>query len=69
MILYLYCIVCYLIMLGMVMDEYDELSDVDTEMFIPIILSPIFVPIFIGIELNGKTKQEILDKKKEKEDD
>ena len=52
----LYCIVCYLVMIGILLDEnksFDDLTSADIMCFI---LAPILVPIFLGMFMNNTDK-------------
>lgn len=48
----LYCAISYLIMLGMMIEEESE----DKLPWWPLILAPLLVPIFIGMEIANKNK-------------
>ena len=50
----LYCIVCYLIMFGILLDEYDWLEEWTKEDIVLFIAAPVMIPIFIGFALNGQ---------------
>lgn len=52
----LYCIVCYLIAFGILLEEYDYLEDWKIQDFMFLILAPLLVPVFIGISINHSTK-------------
>ncbi len=50
----LYCIVCYLMMGGIIIADYENVVRVDRESWIAFILSPVVLPVFLGFTLNEK---------------
>jgi hypothetical protein len=50
-----YCIVCYLVVLGMIIENYHKKS-VPIDVYFIFALSPILLPIFIGMMLTEKSK-------------
>jgi len=46
----LYCIVCYLIMLGMIVEDHDN-SEEKYISYWSLVLAPLLVPIFIGMKI------------------
>ena len=49
--LILYCIVCYLIMIGMFVEENSKMEKEKTSPVWTLILAPLIVPIFIGMKI------------------
>lgn len=54
----IYCVVCYLIVLGILLNEYDHLEDWTWNDIICFIFSPIVTPIVFGFSLNKKKDEE-----------
>lgn len=54
----LYCIVCYLIVTGMLIDEHSSADDWTASDIFFFLIAPITAPIFIGMHINGRTKNE-----------
>lgn len=54
----LYCIVCYLIVTGMLIDEHSNIDDWSGSDVFFFLIAPITAPIFIGMHINGRTKHE-----------
>ena len=52
----LYCVVCYLIMFGILLDEYDTLDEWKKQDIFSFIFAPVLIPIFIGIYMNENCK-------------
>lgn len=44
----LYCVICYLIMLGMIITDSEKKNGVYKRTWIILIFSPILLPMFIG---------------------
>lgn len=46
----LYCIVCYLIMLGMIVEDREQ-GDTKEVSWLSLLFAPLLVPIFIGMKI------------------
>ena len=54
----IYCVVCYLIVFGILLNEYDHLEEWTWNDIICFILAPIVAPIIFGFSLNKKKDEE-----------
>ena len=52
----LYCVVCYLIMFGILLDEHDTLDEWKKQDIFYFVFAPVLIPIFIGIYMNENCK-------------
>ena len=55
MLILLYCIVSYLIMFGILLEDNESLDEITSEDIIISLFSPIIVPIIIGMRINDKS--------------
>ena len=53
MILTLYIIISYLVVLGMIIQNYDSTKNI-THMWIGLLFSPIILPILLGMTINDR---------------
>lgn len=53
----LYCVVCYLIMFGILLDQHESLSTIRYEDLIISLLAPLIVPIIFGMAINNKSNE------------
>ena len=53
----IYCAVCYLVVLGMIIETYSKRS-LPTEAYFMFALSPFILPILIGMMLTEKSKDD-----------
>ena len=49
----LYCIICYLVMLGILLDEHETIDDWDIKDLKTMLFAPLYVPIFLGMFMNN----------------
>jgi uncharacterized membrane protein YadS len=52
----LYCIVCYFIMLGMIVEDESN-NGRYSKAWIAFIFAPVFIPMFIGMYLEQRSKK------------
>jgi len=50
----LYCVVCYLIMFGILLDQHKTLDTLKFEDLLISFFAPIVVPMIIGMRINDK---------------
>jgi hypothetical protein len=49
----LYCIVCYIIMVGVLLEEYASIGSLDSADILGFIFSPIVIPVLFGMHINS----------------
>ena len=54
----LYCVVCYLIMFGILLDQHQSFETFKYEDFILSLFAPIIVPIIFGMHINDKRDEQ-----------
>lgn len=49
----IYCIVCYFIMFGILLDQHDTLYEVTGIEIFTALFAPIIIPIILGMKINN----------------
>ncbi len=52
----LYCIVCYIVVFGMLLDEHTRLEEWSQADIFFFLFSPLTAPIVLGMSINNKNK-------------
>lgn len=50
----IYCIVCYLIMLGILLDQFEDLDNIPFKDIVIACFAPFIVPVVLGMSINGR---------------
>jgi len=54
----MYFVFCYLAMVGVMLDQHDNIKDLKQSDYIALLCAPIVIPMLIGMYINNKNNEQ-----------